>query len=210
MPQRKSSSHRAQRSSKVKANVSDVVVTLPFRNCITQSGASSGFVATAYTLTQAAGFLGTRASQIMKNFEFFRLSSLRITVMQDSIGASTGPTGANSVPGYASFLAFDPAPAADTTAPTTLLLLSQLPEFAMDNGHSMARLSLGPGDLYGATPVKWYHTTTTGSPNASDLSAGCVYTGVDLDLAPTAGNASIYLLLEGVLQLKAPVDSSDA
>jgi len=201
---------RSKRNSKVKSNVSDVVVTLPFRNCITQAGASSGFVATAYTLTQAAGFLGTRASQIMKNFEFFRVSSLRVTVMQDSIGAVVGPTGANSVPGFASFLAFDPAPAADTTAPTTLLLLSQLPEFAMDNGHSMARISLGPSDLYGATPVKWYHTTTTGSPNASDLSAGCVYTATDLDIAPTSGNANIYLLLEGVLQLKAPVDSSDA
>jgi hypothetical protein len=147
----------------------------------------------------------------MKNFEFFRLSALKITAMQDAIGDTyNSGAGQQQVNGWSTFIAFDPAPVADTTAPSTLALLSQLPEFAMGNGMNKAVISLGPQDLYLATPVKWYHTATTGSPNASDLSAGALYVGLDLDLAVGAGTADVFVQIEGVLELKAPVDSSDA
>jgi len=191
---------------RIKGKGVDQTISMPFRVTTGQNFSSSAStqVVTAYDLTY--GNLGARISAIAICYEFFRISNLKVTSFVNAGFLTYDTVGATKV-GIVNglhWVGFDPEADVGTGAVTSYTQASQFPHFNYGNIRERLTFRVGPKGLYLATPLKWYHTATTGSIAADAASAGCIYYGSQNDIA-TGSPPTQQLLIEGTIQFKGQV-----
>lgn len=188
----------------------DKIVKVPFRVLLGVAfPASTG--STITTMNLNASNLGERVAAMCTAFEFFRISKLHIK-QHTTHCSSLYNTGTPAMVGLVIAhhgIAFDPDASGDIGTVTTLAQMSQFGPFELGNVYDKLRFSLGPGDLYQATPLKWYNTTNTGTLGASQVSAGTLIQYLSNGLTVTQP-ASAILILEGVVEFKGVVSNAIA
>lgn len=181
------------------------VVRMPFRYNY-GAAISNSAATTVASANLTAANLGARIAAAAPDFEFFRISKLRAYAFTDVCGP-VSPTGAGTFGQLSAMfgIAFDPADTTDTTAPTTVTQVVQYAHADFGNPYQKLRLSMGPRDLYLATPARWYNTTATGSPPALSLSAGTFYMVTLNNVGSLSGVQSMYLIIEGIVEFQGSV-----
>jgi len=195
---------KKQKKSKLN-NDGDALVSMPFR--VTTSAAwpaTAGTTVTNYDLN--LGNLGARMASLGLAYEFFRIKRMKAAAFSSSAGVTydtNGTTKVGLVNGLMA-LGFDPESDLGTGTPTSYTQVAQFGHFSAGNPRHRLVIKLGAKDLYEATPTKWYHTTSTGSIPADQLTAGCFYMVTVTDTS-TASMPNMHLVIEGIIQFKGAV-----
>lgn len=171
--------------------------------CTENVRTTAGGTFTAYNLTAAN--CGSRANDLKDDFEYFRIVWMNIYSIANvvTVGASTLSEGG----GLRHAIAFDNSDSAGSGSVSTLSQMTQFKHYDMSGPFMRPKLRIGPSDLWRGTPFRWYQTTATGTPDATELSAGTVYYLLAADLSATSGfNVTQDVIVEGEIEFHTPVD----
>jgi len=180
------------------------ITKMPFRFLASTTVATAGGSAAKTDLTAAN--LGGRAQDVKDDFEWFRISKMHIYSLCDIYTASTsaglyaGLTGVHMV-------AFDNQNSAGVTLPATVDQMIQFRSSEVGQLSEKTHLHLSSDDLFAGGPLKWFSTTTTGSLDASEVSAGTLLRYIIVGTQPgTTLNISQDVVCEGIVEFHTPVD----
>jgi hypothetical protein len=112
--------------------------------------------------------------------------------------------------GLAHAVGFIPSSSSDFTPPSDFNEVMQFPNAVLRPAQHEMKISMSPSQLYGSSPTKWYHTTTTGTPPVADSSAGAIVYATRSAFGQAAQSTYSYVTISGVLELKAPISNGDA
>ncbi len=172
----------------------------PFRFAINASRTTSGvtYTETDLTCTNIAG----RIADMCYDFEYFRINKLSAYSV-----ASLEPGGIAAPVYILHGVGFDVTPAAFVVTPTSLNRFVAFRHAKIGPKEVTPRISVGPAELGRNRPQRWYHTQATGSPDASESSAGTIYSYLELGCSGTLAVAvNSYVIVEGVIEFSEPVD----
>lgn len=192
------------------AAVKDRVVRVPFRVLIGATIPKT--VSSAFTeLEIVPANLGSRVVAIAPNFEYYRVTQLNLSVISsvanavhydsDILNVTLGTLG-----GYMG-IAYEPSDTTRTAVPTSFGGLANSAVF--DFGNFKHRFSVNvPKSVLLGTPIKWWNTTSTGSPTET-LVQGLVWTGVSNynENSATTADGMIYCV-QGTIEFKGMIDPS--
>ncbi len=169
---------------------------VPFRFAINSNRATAG---TSYVETDlTCANLGGRVADMCWDFEYFKVTEL------DAYVVATLDTS----PSYLmQGVAFDETPAAFVTTPTSVTRLVSFRHSSFGNQYSRPRISVRGKEFAFGRPQRWFHTQPTGSPDASESSAGTLYQHLELGCTGTLTvAANQYCIVHGVVVFNEPVD----
>ncbi len=149
--------HRGPRKPR---GATERITVVPFRFALQQS---ANTVVTTYVerdLTTAN--LGSRVADMAWDWEYFRLVSLHAKSVLSTVETTTAIHG----------LYYDEANAATVVTPASLMQANSFLHSDTGGPFQMPRLSLSRRELLQNRSQRWFHTQTTGSPDATELSAG--------------------------------------
>jgi hypothetical protein len=174
------------------ANVSDVART------------TSGTTFT--TINLSPGNLGTRAGFECENYEWFRITSLRVhSVVDTVVPGSTVALGGAVLHG----IAFNNSPLPLQNAPTTVAQMCQAPHFDQANAATKASFSVGRRELL-SEPYKWFNTETTGTPPTGSNTVGTIIHFLQLTVGATSQNVGVRVWFTGTIEYHTPIDPNDS
>jgi len=191
-------------------NFLNKTVRVPFRSTSSvRRKTAANYEFTEIDLNIAA-FSGDRVAAFAPFYEYFRICTLHITLFNDCPGNTCfGDAALTQLLGRSHGLAFVPSASADFGAVTSWDDLMQFPDATYGPTHERQHLRLGPKQLYRSTPVKWYHTKTTGTPPVADSSAGTITYGTyQIFTTSSQSFSTAFLLIEGEIELKSPLDDA--
>jgi len=170
---------------------------------------------TAITRTTSAGYeiseidlkissftSNTKIAVIAPLYEYFRFTQLNVECFMD--GLATFNVG-QGFTGMAFGVGFIPSDNADYGTANSFDDLMQFPNSKITTSGKVIRLKIPAKDLYGSTPVKWYHTATTGTPPIADSSVGTVTYITRAVGAQSLSSIASYITLRGEVEFKAPL-----
>jgi hypothetical protein len=114
-------------------------------------------------------------------------------------------SGSNYFVGLAHGVGFIPSASADFSSPSNFTDLAQFPNFKMNPSQLPVSIQMASGGLYGSTPVKWYHTSSTGTPPTADSSAGTIVYATRSATAQGGQTTYSYVEVDGLLEFRSPV-----
>jgi len=108
---------------------------------------------------------------------------------------------------YGHGVAFTPISTANYTAPTTLAQFCDFPEYQINNGYHVCKLSVGQKGTIGALPFKWLTTNTTSS---ADLQSAGTVTFYNLSgtIADAVAVGQQFTFMDLSLEFKEPIDTT--
>jgi hypothetical protein len=201
-----------QKRSRIPRGVSMTsTVRIPFRDVTeVQRTTSNGYEISTINLSIPNFASNSRVRTVAALYEYFRISKLKVKCISDTSAVNIFSGASNFLVGYSHGVGFIPSASSDFTTPTSYDGLLQLPEAKMAPSNHVLTLNVGAKNLYGATPTKWYHTATTGTPPTADSSAGTVVYVTRSSTAQGSLQTYSYVDLEGVVEFKAPLKSGSA
>jgi len=146
--------------------------------------------------------LGDRALDIGENFEFFRVTSLRISAV---VGNQTTNAGG----GLYQAISFVNTPKTDQIAPTSNGLQTQHEYYSHGSAFHKIAIVVGRRALLDQ-PNKWFNTTSTGSVPAATRSVGTVTAMLALSATGTVTSVDQMIVVEGDIEYHTPIDFSDS
>lgn len=186
-------------------------MSVPFRDVTTiLRSVTAGYEISAINLNIPSFAAGSRVRTFAGLYEFFRFRNLRVKVVNAVRAVGIAPSTAYYLPSYTHGVAYIPSAVASFTAPSSFDDLMQLPEAMMAPTGEPLSIRMSRAKLQGSSPVKWYHTATTGSPPAADSSAGTIVYATRTLLTQTEPYAEAYIQIEGVVEFCSPIASGDA
>jgi len=147
---------------------------------------------------------GARIIAIGDVFSYWRISRLHV---YSNMSVTSSPAASTFVPNDIcgeQAIAFTAASFDNFTIPTTFAQLNDFPVFTYGNSLRQLSIKLGPKDLYGSTPVKWFNTATQGSSQFQ--SPGTLEYVVANTVAVTNFQMSGVFTMEGTVEFKQPID----
>lgn len=175
-------------------------MAVPFRHTVNASRTTSGATHTETDLTCAN--LGSRVADMCYDFEYFRLRDLHGYVVTNI------QPGGIAAPVYVLHgIAFDITPAAFVVTPTSVEKLMQFRHASLGPIQQRPSIKVPASEFTKDRPIPWLHTQPTGSPDASESSAGTLYTYLELGCSGTLGVAvNQYAVIEGIIEFSEPAD----
>jgi len=146
--------------------------------------------------------LGDRALDIGENFEFFRVTSIRIAAI---VGNQTTNAGG----GLYQAVSFVNTPKTDQVAPTSNGLMTQHEYYSHGSAFHKISVVVGRRALLDQ-PNKWFNTTSTGSVPAATRSVGTVTAMLALSATGTVTSVDQMIVVEGDIEYHTPIDFSDS
>jgi hypothetical protein len=136
------------------------------------------------------------------DFEYFRLIELRayvVTALQP---------GGIAAPVYVLHgVGFDITPAAFVVTPTSVEKFVQFRHASLAPCQQRPSIVVPMKEINRDRPIPWLHTQPTGSPDASESSAGTLYSYLELGCSGTLAVAvNQYAIVEGVIEFAEPAD----
>jgi hypothetical protein len=146
--------------------------------------------------------LGARIADMSYDFEYFRVVSANAYVV------SSIQPGGIAAPVYALHgIAFDMTPAAFVVTPTSVEKFAQFRHMSLGPIQMRPQIHIPRSEFTRDRPIPWLHTQPTGSPDASEYSAGTLYSYLELGCSGTLGVAiNQYAIIEGVIEFSQPAD----
>lgn len=178
---------------------------VPFREVFSVARkTAAGYEVTELDLAIAGFASTTRIRTMAALYEYFRLANLNVEVVSDCNGTWAG-VAVSSACAFSHAIAFIPSALPDYSAPTQYSDLMQFPDAQMGHVSRVLRLKLARKQLEASTPVKWYHTSTTGSVPAADSSPGTLTLMTYTAWVQSAQLANHFVIVSGVAEFKAPL-----
>jgi hypothetical protein len=162
---------------------------------------SAGYEISEINLAISSFAAGSRVAALAPFYEYFRISKLDVEAFAGWHPCSTQTTAAMTNMDCSTGLGFIPSSNVDFGAVSSFNDLMQFPDATMGICGSKLRLRLGPRQLYGATPVKWFHTTVTGTPPLADSSVGTITWVTRMSNGINTAPRS-YVVVKGVMEFK--------
>ncbi len=181
------------------------VISIPFRHAQLISNNSTSFTGSCTELDLLPENFGSRLADMAADYQKYRFVHLKVTMESALYPVSTTAGAGSSI--Y-SFIGFDPLPSSSTGAVSGLEPCSQLLKFAGKTGGEPMGFTLSRKDLLGRSAVKWFETTSTGTPPDLMRYQGCFYSASVSSTLITLMNT--VLTVEGVCEFSVPVDPADA
>jgi len=171
-----------------------------FRHSVNAYRSTSGATHSETDLTTSN--LGSRVADMAYDFEYFRLVSARAYVV------TTIQPGGIAAPVYAMHgVAFDITPAAFVVTPTSVEKFVQFRHCEVGPIQMRPTINIPKGEFNRDRPIPWLHTQPTGSPDASESSAGTLYSYLELGCSGTLAVAcNQYAIIEGIIEFSEPAD----
>jgi hypothetical protein len=175
---------------------------VPFKFVTTFNASSSGF--TLSSLDLQLPNMGGRLAAMAALFKKWRLTHLRVKGITDGIptvAISAGAAGISFASGYYG------SPLSNVTAtPSTLAEIMTF--MYSDLGHSTLRYSVPRSTLHEASNSEWLPTSNAGSVPNIDLSAGCIFSGMQIGQTLATGSVRIYIIYSGIAEFCEPTTPS--
>jgi len=175
-----------------------------FRTTTNVARSTNGSSYAQYNLTAAN--LGIRGADVVTNYEFFRVVSLHVYAYCDTVVPGTT---VSQNAGIDLGLSFLNTASGSQTIPNTKLDMAQHEHCVFGPPLQKLSLKVGRRDLL-AEPYKWFHTDTTGSIDATDLSAGVVTQYFQTSIPGTQDTMTMHVVIEGVCEMHTPISYTDA
>lgn len=178
----------------------DEISRVPFKSIITFNASSSGYTASLVDLHTAG--MGGRIADFALQFKKWRLTKLRVkgTIDTMSIATATSSPGVTLVSGYYG------APGSNVSGaqPTSTAEVMAFVHSDMTNGSQPLRYNVSPSLLAEARGSPWlFCAQTTGTPDVS-VSAGTIFSGLQIGQALGAGSARAYVIISGECEFADP------
>jgi len=173
------------------------MVRVPFRVSLSVTSVTTSAILYVSALSLTRTNLGDRVAAIGDAFTQFRIESLQAHA---SLTVDVG-SAVNSATHYIGCTSTNPA---DFAAPTTAGQFLDLPFFDFGNAFRRLNFRMGPRDLWGMTPSKWYNTDS----GATDNSAGEFFVAVQNTTAAVTVPSNSFAIVAGVVCFRGPVDTT--
>jgi len=172
-------------------------INLPFRVYYSQSTPNNSSVVTITETTLQIANLGARVIDFGDMFTEWRLESLNM----ESFGYTANASGNidNFVQHGMAVIGSDPSA---FVTPTSYATLVDFPAFAVGNCYDRVCLKVGPRELIGSAPTKWFNTSTNFSPYI----AGTIEWFIQNIIASTVMTSIQQLWISGEVTMRAPID----
>jgi hypothetical protein len=180
-------------------------ITIPFRTIAVWGTTSASLVLQAYDMLPST--FGGRVATAGTIFEYFRFTKLRVTQTVSFGGTTLVFSGSLVSNGVTQYLAAAWDGHSDFGTVTSQGALANMPKFTFQNGYNKATMGLSMKELVHQRPVKWWRTTTTGSPPYDSNVQGTVFSGIDMDSA-LSSNCYVTILFEGDCQFSGDISSA--
>jgi len=178
-------------------NMGGQTVTIPFRQTFNLVSDESGFNTNALDIHPS--LLGDVVKNCALNFTWWRATRLKIRFCP-------GVRGGNSE-SFQFAAAFDSVPTNDlSSGPAGMGNMAQFPSFQMSGGEVINIVV--PRKQLLSTGYKWFRCSATDSPPNDSFYQGAVWIGSFFGAAPAA-SLSHVCLVEGTIQLRSIIESSD-
>jgi hypothetical protein len=190
--------------NQARGGVAARIVRTSFRGFTSLNRTATGTSIAQLDLTP--GNLGSRAGFECENYEFFRVTDLRvISVMTCTVPGSTVAVGGS----VSHAISFNNSPVGSQIAPTNFVQMAQAPHYALGGAAHRISFHVGRKELL-AEPLKWFNTESTGSVPANQRSVGTITLCMDCSLGASVAAMYQYVILEGTVEYHTPIDPNDS
>ena len=184
------------------------VISIPFRYSQLISNNASSFTASATETDLIPENFGTRLSDMAADYQKYRFVELKVSALTPLVPVTDSQKLTAVQPGV-TLISFDPLPSSSTGAIGGMGPMSEHLRYALATHGQVASFHLSRRELIGRSAVKWFETTSTGSPPDLMRYQGTLYSS---NVTPGGLEPGIVCIVtvQGTCEFSVPIDPSDA